>query len=133
MMKGKTKQKTDLTAESLMGMQPVRTSFTLPVKSIRLLGVAASQLGLKQKSLFEHLIEERTILQQVAEEARKYHPENIKRRKKTFVVSRKSLDALDSVAKQYQMPRHVLVELSIERLLSVIDSEKNGMKTGKSY
>ncbi len=117
-----------VSAQGLKGRQSVRTTFRLPEQTIKLLGLAAAQLGLKQKSLFDQLVEDRKILDLIAEQAgrmaRAREGKNGKRRQKTFVLSRRSLEALDAVARQRQVPRDLLVEISISRLLPVITDEQ---------
>lgn len=120
-----------LTADALRGRQSVRATFKLPAQIIDLLSIAASQLGLKQKSLFDQLVENRAILEQVAAAAEGYTPRSEQRQQKTYVLSRNSLTALDSVAKNYGVPRDVLVEISINRLLSVISAEQEKQKQRK--
>ena len=111
-----------------MGKQSVRTTFRLPEQVIDLLRIVSTQLGLKQKSLFDQLVENRKILAQVAAEAQYYDQTDIKRRPKTFVISKNSLEALDHVARERQLPRDVLVEVSINRLLPVITAEQTKQK-----
>lgn len=113
----------DLSMDYLRGKQSVRATFRLPNEVIDLLSVIAGQLGIKQKSLFDQLVENPAILGQVAEEARNYRGDEKTRRQKTFVISRNSLVSLDDIARQEQIPRDVLVEISIKRLLPVIESE----------
>lgn len=113
-----------ISAKGLKGRQSVRASFRLPEHVINLLGMVSSQLGIKQKSLFDQLVEDRDVLTKVAEEASGVVQENEARRQKTFVLSRQSLEVLDLVAKQQALPRDYLVEISIERLLPVINAEQ---------
>jgi hypothetical protein len=120
-----------LSADTLKGRQSVRATFKLPSQVIELLSLAANQLGLKQKSLFDQLVEDREILEQVASAAESYRPVQERRQQKTYVVSRNSLGALDYVAKIHRLPRDLLVELSIQRLLPVISSEQEKQKNRK--
>lgn len=113
-----------LSAQGLKGKQSVRATFRLPDHIISLLGIVASQLGIKQKSLFDHLVEDEEVLIKVAEKAHELVYESETRRQKTFVLSRKSLNVLDSVARQQKVPRDLLVAISIERLLPVINAEQ---------
>jgi hypothetical protein len=131
MIKTDSRPEMVLTANSLQGKQSVRATFRLPAQVINLLSVAASQLGLKQKSLFDHLVEDRNTLSQVADEARQYKPIQKNRRQKTFVISRNSLVALDHFAKKHKIPRDVLVEISIKRLIPVINAEQKKQKQRK--
>ncbi len=120
-----------ISAQGLKGKKSVRATFRLPEHVISLLGIVASQLGIKQKSLFDQLIEDKDVLTRVAEEAHDSDHLLENRRQKTFVLSRKALDVLDSVAKQQNMPRDFLVKISIERLLPVIDAEQEKHKKRK--
>ena len=109
--------------KELLGRQSVRTTFKLSERSIDALSILASQLGIKQKSLFDHLIDDDSALRIVAAEAEQYEaPEQ--RVPKTFVISRRTLKNLEQVSSKYQTPRDALVELSIERILPLINREK---------
>jgi hypothetical protein len=114
----------DFSLDSLKGMQSVRATFTLPRHAINLISTVANQLGVKQKSIFDHLIENKDIIDQIADEAKQYAPEKKQRKQKTFVLSRNCLTALDTFAREYKLPRDVLVELSIRQLDPVIAQEK---------
>lgn len=115
-----------LTVDDLKGKQSVRATFKLPQQVIDLISIIAGQLGIKQKSLFDQLVENASILDLVARDAQKhfshYKGEN-QRRQKTFVMSRSSLLSLDNIARQQKIPRDILVEVSIKRLLPVIETE----------
>ena len=113
-----------LSADSLRGRQSVRATFRLPLQIISLLSVAANQLGLKQKSLFDQLVEDREVLAQLALMADDYQPLNDSRQQKTYVVSRNALLSLEHVARTCGLPRDLLVELSIQRLVPVLSSEQ---------
>ena len=120
-----------LSAKGLKGKQSVRATGRVPDHIINLLGVVATQLGLKQKSLFDQLGEDKKVLKKVAEQAHDIVLEPEERRQKTYVLSKKSLHVLDSVAKQQKIPRDFLVEISIERLLPVITAEQEKHKKRK--
>jgi len=120
-----------LTVDDLMGKQSVRATFKLPQQIIDLLSVIAGQLGIKQKSLFDQLIEDTSALGQVAKEAQAYAGETDDLRQKTFVISRSSLLSLNSIAKQQKIPRDLLVEFSIKRLMPVIKTELEKHKRRK--
>lgn len=113
-----------LSVQGLRGRQSVRATFRLPDHIIRLLGIVASQLGLKQKSLFDQLVEDMDVLNRVAERARELVSGGGERRQKTFVLSRRSLEVIDKVARTQNIPRDVLVEISIRRLLPVMNAEQ---------
>ena len=120
-----------LSAEMLRGRQSVRATFKLPSQAIALLSLVANQLGLKQKSLFDQLVENRETLAQVARGAGNYQSSQAQRQQKTYVLSRNSLVALDHVAKVYGIPRDLLVEISIQRLLPVMSSEQDKQEKRK--
>lgn len=109
--------------QELLGRQSVRTTFKLSEKSIDALSILAGQLGIKQKSLFDHLIDDGSALRHIARESDQFEiPQQ--RMAKTYVISRKTLKNLEEVSTQYQTPRDALVELSIERILPLIAREK---------
>jgi len=114
---------TEETSANLRGRQSVRTTFKLSERSIEALSILAGQLGIKQKSLFDHLIEDTKALKTIAEEFDDFS-NRLNRIAKTYVVSRKSLENLEKVAMQYHTPRDALVEYSIERILPLLAREK---------
>ena len=114
-----------ISANGLKGAQSVRATFRLPDKTIKLLAVMARQLGLQQKSLFDQLMEDSQVLQQIAATAHSASTsKKNKKRQKTFVLSKKSLEILDHVARDQNIPRDILVEISIRRLLPVMNTEQ---------
>ena len=115
---------TGISEARLRGRQSIRTTFRLPVDLIELLGIVAGQFGLKQKSLFDQLIDDIEVLNEVAESVPGYAPENIERRPKTYVISKQSLYALERVAEERRISRDILVEISIRRLLPVLFAER---------
>jgi hypothetical protein len=122
----------DLTAEALQGKQSVRVTFRLPEEAIALLSRAANQLGVKQKSLFDQLIENQEILNRVADEGPRHDISHDERVQKTYVISRNSLIALKKIARQNDISRDLLVELSINRLRPVINAEHEKHKNWKN-
>lgn len=113
-----------LTSTSLKKKQSVRATFRLPDEIINLLSIVASQLGLKQKSLLDQLVEDKELLDRLVE--KKIAAEDTERkevRPKTFVVSRNSLHTLDKMAREKNIPRDLLVEISIRRLVPVLNAE----------
>ncbi len=109
----------------LRGRQSVRTTFKLTPRSIDALSLLAGQLGIKQKSIFDHLVDDTRTLQALAREIEKREAIQEERVAKTYVISRKTLENLEQVCKRYQTPRDALVEFSIERILPLIKEEKN--------
>lgn len=116
-------QFTETTTADLRGRQSVRTTFKLSERSIEALSILAGQLGIKQKSLFDHLIEDTQALKMIAREAEDFSG-RMQRIAKTYVVSRKTLESLERVSVQYNTPRDALVEYSIERILPLLVQEK---------
>ncbi len=108
----------------LRGRQSVRATFRLSEGCIDAISIVSKHLGIKQKSLFDHLAEDIASLKTIAEEAQdaKMHTEN--RVQKTFVISRRSLYSLEEISKSYNAPRDFLVEYSVKRLLPIIRKEK---------
>lgn len=112
------------TPEDLRGRQSVRATFKLSAKAIEAMSIVAVHLGIKQKSLFDHLIEDMRSLKLIARdiESQRFNPPS--RIQKTFVISRKTLSSLDETSKRYNTPRDALVEYSIQRLMPVITRER---------
>ncbi len=108
----------------LRGRQSVRATFRLSGKAIEAISVAAAHMGIKQKSLFDHLIDDVASLAVVAREIESKRFLRLKRVQKTFVLSRQTLCSLEEVSKDFDTPRDALVEYSIARLLPVIEEER---------
>ncbi|PIE58135.1 MAG: hypothetical protein CSA33_04270 [Desulfobulbus propionicus] len=121
---GKESDALRLTADQLKGKQSVRATFRLSEEVIRLLSLTAAQLGIKQKTLFDQLIEDQKVLDQIASQAERSCSPAAVRQQKTYVLSRNSLVSLERVARQHRMPRDMLVEISIQRLQPVLDLEQ---------
>ena len=112
------------TPKDLRGRQSVRATFKLSAKAIEAISIVAVHLGIKQKSLFDHLIEDVQSLKLIAREVESERFNAISRIQKTFVISRKTLSSLDETSKHFNAPRDALVEYSIQRLLPVIARER---------
>ena len=108
----------------LRGRQSVRATFKLSARAIDVLSIVARQLGIKQKSLFDHLIEDVRSLNVIANEIEDEAFGALDRVQKTFVVSRRTLSCLEQTSRQFNAPRDALVEYSIQRLLPVIAKER---------
>ena len=115
-------RKLALTVDDLTGKQSVRATFKLPQQVIDLLTVIAGQLGIKQKSLFDQLVENASIMEKVTREAHDYSTGE-ERHQKTFVISRSTLLLLNQISKKQKIPRDILVEVYIKQLLPVIKTE----------
>jgi hypothetical protein len=112
-------------AMDLRGRQSVRATFRLSEDCIDAISILSAQLGIKQKSVFDHLMEDAQVLKDMARELANielYRHGN--RIQKTFVISRRSLSFLDSISDEYDAPRDALVEHSVRRLLPIIAKER---------
>lgn len=108
----------------LRGKQSVRATFKLSEGCIEAISIVAAHLGIKQKSLFDHLVEDARSLRSIAREIQNIKLVKQGRIQKTFVISRKSLSSLESVSKNFNAPRDALVEFSVQRLLPIIVKER---------
>lgn len=108
----------------LRGKQSVRATFKLSQKAIDAIGLVAIQMGIKQKSLFDHIIEDMEALDSLARTIRIRQFKKIPRRQKTFVLSRRTIEALETISRTYDTPRDALVEYSVKKLESIINAEK---------
>jgi hypothetical protein len=111
-------------SEDLRGRQSVRATFKLSSRAIDAMSIVAIHLGIKQKSLFDHLIEDARSLSLIAREIETEKFSTLRRIQKTFVISRKTLTCLDQISRQFDAPRDALVEYSIQRLMPVIARER---------
>ena len=111
-------------SEDLRGRQSVRATFKLSSRAIDAMSIVAIHLGIKQKSLFDHLIEDAGSLSLIAREIETEKFSTLRRIQKTFVISRKTLTCLDQISRQFDAPRDALVEYSIQRLMPVIARER---------
>jgi hypothetical protein len=118
-------------ASDLTGMQSVRVTFKLSKQAIQTINVVAAQLGIRQKSLFDHLMEDAESLAAVANEIGHSLPGAQDRVHKTFVVSRKTLTILERVSQSSNAPRDVLIEYSVRRLQPIIEREQEKQKKRK--
>lgn len=112
------------TCSDLRGKQSIRATFKLSEKSIETISVVAAHLGIKQKSLFDHLIDDIGSLNLIAQELERDTFHGLDRVQKTYVLSRKTLTSLEEVSKKFDAPRDALVEYSIKRLLPVVEEER---------
>jgi hypothetical protein len=115
----------------LIGRQSVRATFKLTIDAIKALNVVAAQLGIKQKSLFDHLMEDSQSLSVIAKEINPDRFQALERIPKTFVISRKTLLSLQKISKLSGTPRDALVEYSIKRLEPVIMREREKNRSRK--
>lgn len=117
----------------LRGRQSVRATFKLSTDCIDAISIVATHLGIKQKSLFDHLAEDMETLSTIAREVQNIDIRAINRVQKTFVISRRSLRSLEMISKNYNAPRDALVEFSVQRLLPIIESERKKHQARKAF
>ena len=109
---------------ALRGRQSVRATFRLSEGCIDAISILSAQLGIKQKSIFDHLMEDAQILKDMASELENSEFDRHERIQKTYVISRRSLSFLDTISSEYDAPRDALVETSVRRLLPIIANER---------
>ena len=118
-------------SSELRGKQSVRATFKLTEECIGAISIVATHLGIKQKSLFDHLVEDIHALHSIARELKNTKLKKYSRIQKTFVISRKSLNSLDEISRNFNTPRDALVEYSVQRLLPIIITEQQRHETRK--
>jgi len=87
----------------LRGKQSVRATFKLSQKAIDAIGLVAIHMGIKQKSLFDHIIEDIDALDSLAKTIRIRQFRKIPRKQKTFVLSRRTIEALEAIFRQVEI------------------------------
>lgn len=122
----------DESVHDLRGRQSVRTTFKLTQRSIHALSILAGQLGIRQKSLFDYLIDDIQALRLIAGNVKRLEAAE-QRVAKTYVISRKALENLEQISTSCNTPRDALVEFSIERILPLIRREKEKHARRKQY
>ena len=123
---------TFITSSGLRGRQSVRATFKLSTGCIEAISIVAAQLGIKQKSLFDHLAQDSDSLNAIAKEVRNARVRAENRVQKTYVISRSSLSLLDEISRAFNAPRDALVEFSVRRLLPVINNEQKKYEMRKA-
>ncbi|MBW1780686.1 MAG: hypothetical protein JRL30_08085 [Deltaproteobacteria bacterium] len=111
-------------SSDLRGRQSVRATFKLTERAISSVRIVAAHLGIKQKSLFDHLMDDVSSLDAISREIQPDRFDELDRVQKTYVISRKTLSTLCQAAEKSDAPRDALVEYSIERLLPIIEEER---------
>lgn len=119
-------------SSDLRGKQSVRATFRLTARAIEAISVVAVHMGIKQKSLFEHLMEDAQTLSQVARQVQEEAFQPRERVQKTYVLSRRTLKILQEACEAFDTPRDALVEYSIQRLLPVIEEERKRHRRRKA-
>ena len=111
-------------SSDLRGRQSVRATFKLTVQAIDALSIVSVHLGIKQKSLFDHLIDDMDSLNAIGRSLETDRFRRLERVQKTYVISRRTLSSLERASRELNAPRDALVEYSIQRLMPVIDRER---------
>ncbi|MBC2733312.1 MAG: hypothetical protein HF981_03035 [Desulfobacteraceae bacterium] len=131
MVTKKTKPQTPLSfsipkasAADLRGRQSVRVSFKLSPNCIDAITILGSHLRLKPKSLFDHMVQKRDVLEAVAATIKTDTTEDAPRQVKAYVISREAVFVLDEVAHIRNVPRDALVEASVMRFMPLIQKEQ---------
>ena len=119
------------TTLDLRGRQSVRATFRLSEACIDAISILSAQLGIKQKSVFDHLMEDARALMNAARELEHTEFASHQRIQKTFVISRRSLSFLDMISSEHNAPRDALVENSVRRLLPIIANERKNHEKRK--
>ena len=112
------------TFDDLRGRQSVRATFKLTNNCIEAISIVAAQMGIKQKSLFDHLFQDIDTLSTIARKYSNARLQSANRVQKTYVLSRNSLLSLEDVARHFNAPRDVLIEISVQRLMPIITTER---------
>lgn len=110
-------------ADDLRGRQSVRTTFKLSEATIHAVSIVAAHLGVKQKALFDHLMDDSNALETLST-AMQANVTAQGRVQKTYVISRRSLDCVERLSKNLQISRDVVVEICVQRLLPIIAAER---------
>lgn len=108
----------------LRGRQSVRATFKLSDHCIEAISIIAAQMGIKQKSLFDHLFSDTQTLNEIARRISNARLEITNRVQKTFVISRGALISLEDAAKVFNAPRDALIEIAVKQLLPIIIDER---------
>jgi predicted transcriptional regulator len=108
----------------LRGRQSVRATFRLSETCIKAISILSAQLGIKQKSVFDHLMEDAQLLKNMARKLSNMEFDRHERIQKTFVISRRSLSCLDMISSEFHAQRDALVEHSVRRLFPIVANER---------
>lgn len=119
-------------ASELRGRQSVRATFRLTEDAINMLSAVAVHMGIKQKSLFDHLMEDIKTLEQIADSVHESEYRHRNRVQKTYVLSRRTLSSLEKACEKFDAPRDAIVEFSIQRLMPILSREREKHKRRKA-
>ena len=116
-------------ASELMEQKSVRATFRISPEFIDALSILSGRLGLKQKSLFDYLLEDSDSLIAIARSNPRENVDKKSRIQKTFVISKKSLTSLENLLSEVEASRDDLVEYAIQRLLPILLKERDQQKS----
>jgi len=120
-----------MTTLALQGKQSVRTSFKLSDGCIQAINIVTTQLGIKHRSLFNYLVEDTDSLEALAKEIVKKDSDQNRGTQKSFIVSRETLQIIDTLCDTLNVSRNTLIELSVRRLLPIIEKEMGSHRRRK--
>ncbi|MCP4747890.1 MAG: hypothetical protein GY874_17395 [Desulfobacteraceae bacterium] len=117
-------QSSGTTFADLRGRQSVRATFRLSNDCIKAISIVSGQMGIKQKSLFDHMLQDIDTLRTVARQIKQTRLQAAGRIQKTYVMSRNALLSLEAIADNFNAPRDVLIEYSVQQLMPLIEKEQ---------
>jgi hypothetical protein len=88
------------------------------------MNILGSHLGLKPKSLFDHMVQETETLEAIGTRATAFERGHLQRLAKTYVISRDAAEMLDAVSRAKKISRDALVEASVQHLMPLIQKEQ---------
>ena len=112
-----------MTTVGLKGKQSVRASFKLSEACIQAINIVATQVGIKHRSLFNYLVEDTESLETIARNISEGNQTPGTGIQKIYTISRESLMTIDNLSQKLNISRDTLIELSIRRLLPIIEKE----------
>ena len=115
----------------LRGHQSVRVTFRLSEACMDTISILSAHLGIKQKSVFDHLLEDVQTLKEMAHELANTEFDPQDRIQKSFVINRRSLSYLNKISSKHNVPRDALVEYSVRKLLPIIANERKNHEKRK--
>ena len=115
----------------LKGHQSVRATFRLSEACIDTISILSAHLGIKQKSVFDHLLEDVQTLREMVRDVSDMEYDLKDRVQKSFVINRRSLNYLNIISRENNTPRDALLEYSVKRLLPIIDKERKNHEKRK--
>ena len=114
---------TKIEPKVLSGMQSVRTTFNISETSVAIIQAMSKMYKIKPKDIFDILFNDNnSYLEDNLKERAKRKREQ--KKKKTYVISKKSLDWLNAQSKKRKTSRDTLVECSLWGFSLIIKEKK---------